>query len=83
MVVVADRERLSSADGIVFDGLGHLWITVNGTDREPGHGSLFRMSLEGRLRPVVQNASWLDYTTMAVVDSADRAHTTLFVENGS
>jgi sugar lactone lactonase YvrE len=83
VVVVADRAQLAGADGIVFDGLGHLWITVNGTEPEAGHGSLFRMSLEGRLRPVVPDPGWLDYPTMAVVGSASRTQTTLIVENGS
>jgi hypothetical protein len=41
------------------------------------------MSLDGSLRAVVPDPGWLDYPTMAVVDGANRAKITLFVENGS
>lgn len=74
-VVVTDRS-LVTADGIAFDVLGRLWITVN-------DGSLVRLDRDGRITVISSGPAWLDYPTQPAFGTTATTRTTLYVSNGS
>ena len=80
---VCERAELATADGIAFDALGGLWITVNAdtTGAVPG-GALYRLSPAGHLTTIANDPGWLDYPTMPVFGTTWRTRGTLSIENG-
>lgn len=71
----AASPALVSADGIAFDLLGDLWVTVNG----PGTGRLAVVLRSGRILVVANQPAWLDYPTQPVFASPG----SLYISNGS
>ena len=59
----AQDPKLVTADGIMFDPAGNLWVTVNG----PGTGRLIVVQPSGHVVAVASNDGWLDYPTQPVV----------------
>jgi sugar lactone lactonase YvrE len=83
-VVVAERAKLKTADGIAFDALGGLWITTNsGTTGAAPSGALYRLAPSGRLATLADDPGWLNYPTMPVFGTTASTKRTLFVENGA
>jgi sugar lactone lactonase YvrE len=63
--VFADDRSLVTSDGITFDPVGNLWVTVNG--RSPGHsGSLVLVTPNGSVSALATDPPWLDYPTQPV-----------------
>jgi sugar lactone lactonase YvrE len=80
---ICERAELATADGIAYDALGGLWITVNaGTTGAAPSGALYRLSPAGHLTTIADDPGWLDYPTMPVFGTTCRTRSTLFVENG-
>ncbi len=73
--VFAQSPALVSADGMVFDPLGNLWVTVNG----PGTGRLVVVSPSGHVVVMADQPAWLDYPTQPVLVLPG----TLYIANGS
>ena len=69
--VLARGPRLVEADGIAFDRLGRLWVTVN-------TGALLVVDPSGRVTRVPLPAGTLDYPTQAIARGDD-----VYVLNGS
>ena len=80
--MVAQDERLATGDGIAFDVLGRLWITMNGTDITPS-GGLCRVSRKGAVTEIAKDPGWLNYPTQPVFGRTLRSLTTLFILNGA
>lgn len=80
---ICERAELATADGIAFDALGRLWITVNaGTTGAVPSGALYRLSPAGHLTTIADDPGWLDYPTMPVFGTTWRTRGTLCIENG-
>ena len=75
--VLAHDRALITADGIAFDPLGNLWVTVNGSHND--NGSLVVVTPEGGVRVLADNPPWLDYPTQPIFAGS----LGLYVANGS
>ena len=74
--VFAKDRALITADGIAFDPLGNLWVTVNG----PTSGRIVVvLPVTGRVVVLADQPAWLDYPTQPVFVFP----LTLYVSNGS
>jgi sugar lactone lactonase YvrE len=76
--VFAQDRALITADGIAFDPLGNLWVTVNGNHTNDS-GSIVVVTPEGGVHVLAHNPAWLDYPTEPVFAGA----LGLYVANGS
>jgi hypothetical protein len=75
--VFAQNRALITADGIAFDPLGNLWVTVNGSHNDSG--SIVVVTPLGAVHVVADNPAWLDYPTQPVFAGT----LGLYVANGS
>ncbi len=78
VTVPAESNMLRSSDGIAFDTIGNLWITRN----YGGSGGLLVLTSAGRLKVVVEQASWLDYPTTPVFAPTINGVGKVYIENG-
>jgi len=82
--VLCKRPELVTADGIAFDALGRLWVTVNaGTTGSSPSGALYCLSTSGAVRQHVDDPSWLNYPVMPVFGTTKSTSHTLFIANGA
>jgi sugar lactone lactonase YvrE len=75
--VFAQDRALITADGIAFDPLGNLWVTVNGNHNDSG--SIVVVTPLGGVLELAHNPAWLDYPTQP----AFAGTLGLYVANGS
>lgn len=76
--VFAKDRALVTADGIAFDPLGRLWVTVNG-HYPSNSGGIVVVTPGGSVRTLAADMPWLDYPTQPVFAGPSG----LYVANGS
>jgi sugar lactone lactonase YvrE len=76
--VLAKHPSLVTADGIAFDPLGDLWVTVNGHNKTDS-GGVVLVTPGGDVQVLAADPPWLDYPTQPVFAGA----LGLYVANGS
>lgn len=84
--LVAQRQRLLTADGIAFDAAGHLWAAVNGTTTASGplHGQyLLVLNRRGAVLQATKDAAWMNYPTMVVPGRGPATRDRMFVTDGA
>jgi sugar lactone lactonase YvrE len=74
--VVAQADRLRTADGIAFDVHGNLYITVN-------NNRLMRLAPGGALTRLATKDNGLLYPTMPTFGTTPATRTTLYITNGA
>jgi sugar lactone lactonase YvrE len=83
-VIVCERAKLRTADGIALDIAGGLWIAVNsGTTGVSPSGALYRLTPGGNLTTIADDPGWMNYPTQPVFGTSPQTRGTLFVENGA
>lgn len=84
--VVTRDAALLTADGLVADRRGRLWVTVNGVGR-PGHTPhdqrLLQLSRSGDVQGSMTDAAWMNYPTMAVPGRTSARADHLYVLDGA
>ncbi len=74
--VFSRKHVLATADGLVFDPKGRMWVATN-EDR------LLRLSPDGSIFRFADGAAWLNYPTTVAFGVPLRGTTKLYIENGA
>ncbi len=75
-VVFSQKHALATADGIVFDVKGRMWVAAN-------ENRLLRLSRDGSLLRFADGSTWLNYPTTMAFGPEHGGRTTLYIENGA